>query len=246
MMSEWMEEVPEDLAEGWLMVPCPRGGKRRLVVAAGGWTKAYNKSGRFCEKFPSGLPGGARKQHASRKCYTILDCLHDQTAGIYYVLDIMCWGGHHVYENNTEFRFFWVHSKLTQECEVAVKTKPNPHLFIPLPYYGCDHGTLCTAIGQHAREADGLLFFCKETPYTPGTTPLVVWLTPDLLGPVLGIADSGPSEQQQQQQQQGFTHPSGFGPAFDHQQTVDFRMAPGWLGAQQAPVLAPAAGPTFE
>ena len=32
MMSEWMLEVPQDLLEKWIIVPCPQG-KRTLLVA---------------------------------------------------------------------------------------------------------------------------------------------------------------------------------------------------------------------
>lgn len=33
MMSEWMLEVPEDLIDKWVMVPCPVG-RRNLLVAS--------------------------------------------------------------------------------------------------------------------------------------------------------------------------------------------------------------------
>lgn len=32
MLSEWMLEVPQDLTENWLVVPCPQG-RRTLLVA---------------------------------------------------------------------------------------------------------------------------------------------------------------------------------------------------------------------
>jgi snurportin-1 len=41
-------------------------------------------------------------------------------------------------------------------------------------------------------EVDGLLFFHQQTHYTPGTTPLVTWLTPQLVPEILGISVSEP------------------------------------------------------
>ena len=38
MMSEWLVEVPEDLASKWLLILCPEG-RRNLVIAANGSTK---------------------------------------------------------------------------------------------------------------------------------------------------------------------------------------------------------------
>lgn len=34
MLSEWMLEVPQDLTDKWIMVPCPIG-KRSLLIACG-------------------------------------------------------------------------------------------------------------------------------------------------------------------------------------------------------------------
>lgn len=31
MLSEWMVDVPEDLVENWIMVPCPLGNRRRVI-----------------------------------------------------------------------------------------------------------------------------------------------------------------------------------------------------------------------
>lgn len=33
MLSEWMLEVPQDLIDKWIMVPCPEG-KRSLLIAS--------------------------------------------------------------------------------------------------------------------------------------------------------------------------------------------------------------------
>ena len=57
MMSEWLVEVPEDLAAKWLLILCPEG-RRNLVIAANGTTKVFSKNGMMMKSFPSNLPGG--------------------------------------------------------------------------------------------------------------------------------------------------------------------------------------------
>ncbi|CAJ0948952.1 unnamed protein product [Ranitomeya imitator] len=58
MLSEWLIEIPPDLADLWILVVCPTG-KRSLVVASQGSTAAYT-SGYCMNRFPSLLPGGNR------------------------------------------------------------------------------------------------------------------------------------------------------------------------------------------
>ena len=50
MLSEWMVDVPEDLATEWIMVVCPVG-KRSMVIAARGTTVAYSRSGYWFKLF---------------------------------------------------------------------------------------------------------------------------------------------------------------------------------------------------
>ena len=95
MLSEWMKAVPEDLATHWSFVVCPKA-RRCLVVAAKGVTTAYRRNGKKLSRFPSALPGGSRRQRASSKDYTILDCLMDEPSKTFYVLDCMAWHGHEV------------------------------------------------------------------------------------------------------------------------------------------------------
>ena len=66
MAGEWMKALPDDLAANWLFVMCPVG-KRCLVISAKGRTMAYGRNGKCITKFPSSLPGGARKQRASAR-----------------------------------------------------------------------------------------------------------------------------------------------------------------------------------
>ncbi|XP_014636434.1 PREDICTED: snurportin-1 isoform X3 [Ceratotherium simum simum] len=166
MLSEWLIDVPSDLGQEWIVVVCPVG-KRALIVASRGSTSAYTKSGYCVNRFSSLLPGGNRRNSTTAKDYTILDCIYSEVNQTYYVLDVMCWRGHPFYDCQTDFRFYWMHSKLPEEEGLGEKTKLNP--------------------------VDGLLFYHKQTHYSPGSTPLVGWLRPYMVSDVLGVAvPSGP------------------------------------------------------
>jgi len=55
--------------------------------------------------FESVLPAGANSYKGNKTTdYCILDCIYDQTKFTYYVLDLMCWKGHPIYDCDTEFR----------------------------------------------------------------------------------------------------------------------------------------------
>ncbi|XP_052044233.1 snurportin-1 isoform X3 [Apodemus sylvaticus] len=161
MLSEWLIDVPSDLGQEWIVVVCPVG-KRALIVASRGSTSAYTKSGYCVNRFSSLLPGGNRRNSTTAKDYTILDCIYSEVNQTYYVLDVMCWRGHPFYDCQTDFRFYWMHSKLPEEEGLGEKTKINP--------------------------VDGLLFYHKQTHYSPGSTPLVGWLRPYMVSDILGVA----------------------------------------------------------
>ncbi|KAI6078007.1 Snurportin-1 [Aix galericulata] len=128
-----------------------------------GSTAAYTKSGFCVSKFPSLLPGGNRHNSMSEKVYCILDCIYSEAQQTYYILDVMCWRGHPVYD-----------------CQ---------YKFVGLQNYPCTPESLCTVLAtDYPFEVDGLLFYHKQTHYTPGSTPLVGWLRPYMLPEILGLA----------------------------------------------------------
>ncbi|KAK7116316.1 snurportin-1-like [Littorina saxatilis] len=185
MLSEWLVEVPPDLAEEWLMVLCPVG-RRTLVVTNKFSTKAYSKGGHFIRSFPSHLPGGKRRQSQSKNC-TVLDCVYNELEKTFYVLDLMCWNGHSIYETETEFRFFWLHDKFQEIPELGETSKTNPLKFVPLPSFPCTPESITNAVTSANFEIDGLLFYHKRTHYLFGSSPLVVWLKPYMLPEILNI-----------------------------------------------------------
>ncbi|XP_005994966.1 snurportin-1 isoform X2 [Latimeria chalumnae] len=162
MLSEWLVDIPADLAEEWFVVACPMG-KRALIVASMGSTTAYTKSGFCVNRFPSLLPGGNRRNSAVGKDYTILDCIYNEVNRTYYVLDVMCWRGHPVYD-----------------CQFK---------FVGLQSSACVPEAICHVLSMDFPfEVDGLLFYHKQTHYTPGSTPLVGWLKPYMVSDILGMA----------------------------------------------------------
>nr|XP_034994058.1 snurportin-1 [Zootoca vivipara] len=187
MLSEWMIDVPPDLVQEWLVVVCPVG-KRALIVASQGSTAAYTKSGFCVNRFPSFLPGGNRRTSATGKEYTILDCIYSEAQQMYYILDVMCWRGHPVYDCQTDFRFYWLHSKMQEEDGLGKKSHLNPFKFVGLQSYSCTPESLCKVLStDFPFEVDGLLFYHRESHYNPGSTPLVGWLRPYMVPDILGI-----------------------------------------------------------
>ncbi|XP_003128528.1 snurportin-1 isoform X2 [Sus scrofa] len=162
MLSEWLIDVPSDLGQEWIVVVCPVG-KRALIVASRGSTSAYTKSGYCVNRFSSLLPGGNRRNSTTAKDYTILDCIYSEVNQTYYVLDVMCWRGHPFYD-----------------CQFK---------FVGLKNFPCTPESLCEVLSMDFPfEVDGLLFYHKQTHYSPGSTPLVGWLRPYMVSDVLGVA----------------------------------------------------------
>ncbi|XP_028306716.1 snurportin-1 [Gouania willdenowi] len=187
MLSEWLVDVPSELHTDWLMVVCPVG-KRSLIVASKGSTAAYTKSGYCVNRFPSLLPGGNRHNSAMGKDYTILDCIYSEMDRTFYILDVMCWRGHPVYDCPTEFRFYWLQSKVQETDSLSDITKRNPFRFISLQSTECTSESIQKGLAaEYSFNVDGLLFYHRQTHYTPGSTPLVGWLRPYMVTDILGI-----------------------------------------------------------
>lgn len=193
MLSEWMVDPPSDLSENWTMVLCPAG-KRLLVVAHKGYTYAYTKSGYMYNSFPSALPGGSfkttPKNTNAHSNFTIIDCVYDEVNRTFWMLDLMCHRGQPIYDSETEFRFFWLHSKLIEDCPtVQQQSSANPFKFIPCENVPCTANAIVEVLSDmHPYELDGLLFYHKSSHYQPGRTPLVGWLKSYMLPDILGIS----------------------------------------------------------
>ncbi len=187
MLSEWLVEVPVDFEENWLAMIVPVG-RRSLVVAARKTTCAYSRAGNMIKDFPSLLPGGSKRTHRLPRDYSILDCVFYEGTRTYYILDVMCWGGHPVYDSDLEFRTFWKEQKVKESAEISAYSRINPLPFQNLPYHSCTKENLARLLGEvPPYEVDGLLFIHKQCRYIIGRTPLAVWLKPHMIPDILGI-----------------------------------------------------------
>lgn len=192
MLSEWLVDIPTDLRENWLVKPCPKG-QRMMVVATQGSTKAYTKSGYVVATFGSALPGGNRN---SRQGITILDCIWDYDNRTYYVLDILAWNNIELLDCETEFRFYWLKTKLEEYPELTSHSDKNRNAFVALESLECQEDHLKSIMNRYPMFSedqrkdpglDGMLFYHKKNLYEHGTTPLVTWLKPFMMEDVLGI-----------------------------------------------------------
>ena len=188
MLSEWLVDVPGDFEENWYAIICPIA-KRCLVISAKGTTTAYSRSGYQINRFPSLLPGGCRKRHFGVKDYCILDCFFHESLQSFFVFDIMCWRGHPVYDCDTEFRLYWLTSKLGEAGDDLLnQTTLNPYKFMPLEFHNCTMSTLSHIFSiPYPIEVDGVLFLHKSTHYVLGRSPLALWLKPHMIPMILNI-----------------------------------------------------------
>ncbi|RWS09191.1 Snurportin-1-like protein [Dinothrombium tinctorium] len=183
MLSEWLLKIPNDFADNWILVLCPIG-KRCLVVAAKGQTKAFARNGYMIKCFASRLPGGNRRDGRRYKDGCVLDCIFSEASKTFYVLDVIHWNDVSFYDSEAEFRFFWLTSKLNECPEISDISDLNEYKFVCLNRHKCNLKSVETAV-QEKREfteqIDGLLFFHKKSHYTPGVTPLVCWLKENMI-----------------------------------------------------------------
>ncbi|CAA2979025.1 Hypothetical predicted protein [Olea europaea subsp. europaea] len=178
MLPEWMIDVPERLNTDWYVFARPAG-KRCFVVSSNGTTISRLRNGSMLHRFPSALPSGARtsKSSHSGQSYCILDCIFHEPDQTYYVIDMVCWAGMSLYECTTEFRFFWLNSKLVETGACDAPSSYHKFRFSTVPIYNCDQEGLNAAYtGPVPYVKDGLLFCNKHAHYQSGNTPLIlVW-----------------------------------------------------------------------
>lgn len=131
-------------------------GRRCLVIAAEGKTTSRQRNGAILHaSFSSSLPGGSARSHTSRDAFCILDCIWDAAQETFWVLDLMCWGGHALLDCSAEFRMFWLASKLTEESDAAAERKAASVAAQTSPSQGeMTNPRQATADGADAMEAD--------------------------------------------------------------------------------------------
>ncbi|KAJ8979093.1 hypothetical protein NQ317_019621 [Molorchus minor] len=164
MFSEFLTEVPEDLAENWFVKFCPQG-TRVLLIAQKQVTLIFNANGQLIFKMKSDLPGGGRKMGTHYSGMTILDCVfHRQTKTI-FIVDCLVWNSMLMLNSEAAFRFFWLKSQFADSPELFKCLKCN---FILIETYNAQK----PIIQDHMSD---------ESHYRLGATPLVGWLSSFML-----------------------------------------------------------------
>lgn len=170
MTAEWMVAIPEDLAHQWYVMSRPAG--QRCLVCTGGAITVVHSRGRKPRRFPSALPGGSRAGRSPGRC--VLDCIWNETQQTYFVLDALVWKDYSLVDCPTEFRFFWLRSKLA-EGRAADSSSTNPCRFVAPPVDECSAAVLRQVYaGEAGYDRDGLLFYHRESLYEAGPNPLVL------------------------------------------------------------------------
>mmetsp|Transcript_4173 Transcript_4173/g.15000 ORF Transcript_4173/g.15000 Transcript_4173/m.15000 type:complete len:425 (+) Transcript_4173:127-1401(+) len=180
MQPEWLLDIPANTATEWIVLPRPEG-VRCLIIASGGSTVSRQRNGKMLHRFPSALPSGSRfsgSKSAGQGMYCILDCIFHERDQTYYVLDMMCWRGINLYDCSSEFRLFWVASKLAETMAGVEVGEKNRYRFAQVPCYPCTKEGLMEAYSGASLtfERDGLLLLNKHAHYQLGPTPLsLLW-----------------------------------------------------------------------
>ncbi|OIV97067.1 hypothetical protein TanjilG_14612 [Lupinus angustifolius] len=201
MLPEWMIDIPDKLAIDWFVFARPSG-KRCFVVSCNGTTISRLKNGSILHRFPSALPNGARRKDASgsSQSYSILDCIFHEVDQTYYVIDMICWKGYSLCDCTSEFRFFWLNSKLAETGACDPPSYYHKYRFSLVPVYSCDQDGLSAAYtAAMPYVKDGLLFYNKHAHYQTGITPLaLVWKDRNCSQYVMDTDNKGlvPSQQQ--------------------------------------------------
>ncbi|XP_022917925.1 snurportin-1 isoform X2 [Onthophagus taurus] len=188
MLSEWMVDIPIDLDESWYYKVCPKG-VRNLVIAKAGVTKVYNRLNQLKGTFQTTLPGGGIETANHR--ITLLDCVYRNQDKTFYVLDILAWNSMSLINCSAEFRFYFLQSKFNEEefrgGADNKRFKAIPHQFATRDNISVSFSDQYYLEDETPLPVDGILFYHKDSIYTPGLTPLVGWLKPYMLTEKLDV-----------------------------------------------------------
>ena len=174
--------APSDLSSSWSALLCPTG-ERCLLSAFRGTTVVRSARGAVLARFPSRLPGGSPStSHAQH--ITLLDVImaprRTDEPIVLYVLDVMCWRGHPLYDCDITFRQFWVHSRLAEVGALTRDEALNPAQLVPLQWLPATADAMKNALGQSLQFACcGIALYHNDAPYIGGPTPLALWVPPE-------------------------------------------------------------------
>jgi snurportin-1 len=113
---------------------------------------------------------------------TVFDCIFVSESRSVFILDVISYDGRDFSDCDTSFRFFWIKSKF-EEDNLQFEKSSNHHIH-PIDSFDCsDPYAIKSIIEKYpvfdfGVKLDGYLFYHKEASYTPGESPLVLWLFP--------------------------------------------------------------------
>lgn len=180
MQSEWMMESPANL-EDFLLLPCPKG--QRMTLALGDETSklssVYYRNGlHFCD-LKTNLPHN-----------TILDCIYYKGNKTLYLLDVLMYDSNDMINSDAAFRRFWIKSKFhdahlrTFASDIKLKVIEDYDFIYTNSVKECFQKYPAFDDGA---PLDGFLFYHKESSYSCGKSPLVLWLFPFMIDEVLNF-----------------------------------------------------------
>jgi snurportin-1 len=114
--------------------------------------------------------------------FTTLDCVYVAESRSVFILDVVSYDGRDVSGCDTSFRFFWIKSKF-EEDNLHFDSSTAHHMNLVKTFDFSDSFAVQSIIGscpvfKLGVKLDGYLFYHKEASYTPGESPLVLWLFP--------------------------------------------------------------------
>lgn len=125
---------------------------------------------------------------------TILDVIWVKKNKTIYILDCMKYDGRDMTNSDTAFRRFWIGSKFFESRLGVIDVKmPNSNLKLnflegydfKMPHHIHHTFQKMPCFEDLGAELDGYLFYHKDGSYTPGESPLVLWLFPFMVDEVL-------------------------------------------------------------
>lgn len=163
MLSEWMVDIPSDLTSNWYLFICPIA-KRCSVIASHGKTQVFARNGyKFMYEFQSSLPGGS-KLSASSSNHCALDCLYESKSKTFYILDPIVWNGASFYGTDTQFRDYWLASRITDELSESLNKVNNYNRYRMkiLPRVKCNFEYLSRVINNMKEETSSCTCRCER------------------------------------------------------------------------------------
>lgn len=168
MVPEWMVDVPTDLGSSWIVMPRPEG-QRCLVILSHGMVVVRNSFGAIVDTFPSTSLTWAR-DHGPHKEY-ILDCILQDD--VFFIMDVLCWGGLALLDCTAEFRMFWKTSTIASELDTSIGQE-NLRFFLVKHYNATPEGLQAAYGDAMPYQRDGMVFLHKLCCYHGGQSPLML------------------------------------------------------------------------